>query len=162
MNVQQADNIWMIAKVLQEHDFTKSPLRVRLVAEGVCIDQSANTKHVTIPFEIGPLANRLRLTGSYPPTHTHYWYVICFGGFSFLLNLCIKKYWPNIFLTATMLPVFLSIAFHTIPYACHNEIEIKSLIVAEKCIRETKSIGKFSRKVKRKEPRDMSDTCFGD
>lgn len=72
VNVQQADNIWMIAKVLQEHDFTKSPLRVRLVAEGVCIDQSANTKHVTIPFEIGPLANRLRLTGSYPPhTHTH-------------------------------------------------------------------------------------------
>lgn len=35
MDVQQTDNVGVIAKVLQEHDFTESPLGVRLIPECV-------------------------------------------------------------------------------------------------------------------------------
>jgi hypothetical protein len=35
MDVEQSDNVWMIAKMLQEHDFTKSSLGVGLIPESV-------------------------------------------------------------------------------------------------------------------------------
>ena len=35
MDVEQSDNVWVIAKMLQEHDFTKSSLGVGLIPESV-------------------------------------------------------------------------------------------------------------------------------
>ena len=44
MNVKQANNVGVIAKVLQEHDFTKRALCVRLIPESVCVLLCAEVK----------------------------------------------------------------------------------------------------------------------
>lgn len=39
VHVQQSDDVGVVAKVLEEHDFPEGPLSVRLVPESVCITQ---------------------------------------------------------------------------------------------------------------------------